>query len=366
MIPALRRTFAWLLGRGEFAITVPPFDGPLQPNRALDEAEVVAQLHAPEDLATDGESLFVADGNLVRRLGPDLEWRVHASFSAPVTAIACRGAGGLAVALGGTEVALSGGLSNQRWGEAGGRPFRSVNSVSEAPDGSLIVTDGSSLHGTGHWSRDLMKLGSSGRVCRLQPEGEAAELVTGLKYAFGAAPNDVEVWVSESWAHGVTGVGCDGRNARRKVLDHLPGYPSRMSPASGGGVWLTVFAARTSLVEFVLRETEYREAMIEEVDPQYWVAPSLSPRRSFLEPMQGGAVKQLGIMKPWAPPRSYGLVVRLGADGRPLFSLHSRADGQNHGIVAAVEWRGALHVLSKGARRVLRVPLGELHERLAT
>ena len=53
--------------------------------------------------------------------------------------------------------------------------------------------------------------------------------------------------------------------------------------------------------------------------------------------MQIGSVKALGIQKPWAPPRSYGLVIRLGEDGKPLYSLHSRVDGINHGVVAALE-----------------------------
>ena len=114
---------------------------------------------------------------------------------------------------------------------------------------------------------------------------------------------------------------------------------------------------RTRLVEFVLREKEYRRRMMSEVDPRYWVAPRLSSGKTFLEPLQGGSVKQLGILKPWAPPSSYGLVIRLDADGLPLYSLHSRADGIHHGITAAVETPRHLYLLSKGAGRLLRAPL---------
>ena len=57
----------------------------------------------------------------------------------------------------------------------------------------------------------------------------------------------------------------------------------------------------------------------------------------------------MGILKPWAPPRSYGLVIRLDADGQPLYSLHSRVDGDNHGVVAAVECDGALVRARQGA-----------------
>ena len=65
--------------------------------------------------------------------------------------------------------------------------------------------------------------------------------------------------------------------------------------------------------------------------------------------MQGAHLKTMGVVKPWAPPRSYGLVIRLDAEGVPLYALHSRVDGVNHGIVAAVEMDGALYRARQGA-----------------
>ncbi|HEY3790716.1 MAG TPA: hypothetical protein VGM09_02720, partial [Bradyrhizobium sp.] len=56
------------------------------------------------------------------------------------------------------------------------------------------------------------------------------------------------------------------------------------------------------------------------------------------------------------PPRSYGLVIRLNEAGVPLYAVHSRVDGVNHGIVAAVEMDGALYALARGPGRLLRVP----------
>jgi hypothetical protein len=73
----------------------------------------------------------------------------------------------------------------------------------------------------------------------------------------------------------------------------------------------------------------------------------------------------MGVIKPWAPPRSYGLVIRLNAQGTPLYSLHSRVDGVNHGVVSAVEANGALYVLAKGPGRVLRLPLAELEAEMS-
>ena len=104
--------------------------------------------------------------------------------------------------------------------------------------------------------------------------------------------------------------------------------------------------------------------MMAEIDPEYWIAPKLKSGQSFLEPMQGAHIKTMGVIKPWAPPRSYGLVIRLNADAVPLYALHSRVDGVNHGIVAAVEMDGALYAIAKGSGRLLRAPLKTIEEEL--
>jgi hypothetical protein len=212
------------------------------------------------------------------------------------------------------------------------------------------------LHDVGDWARDLMELGRTGRLLRLDPNtGAISELAGGLGYAFGAITSYGTVLVCESWRHRLVSIAPDG--TREDLLRHLPVYPSRLSPARGGGFWLTAFTARTQLVEFVLREPAYRRRMIAEIDPEFWVAPRLRSGHSFKEPLQGAHIKTMGVMKPWAPPRSYGLVIRLGADGLPRYSLHSRADGINHGIVATVEVGNDLVMIAKGPGRVIKLPL---------
>ena len=126
------------------------------------------------------------------------------------------------------------------------------------------------------------------------------------------------------------------------VLLDLPGYPARLAPASDGAAWLAVFAPRSQLIEFVLREDGYRRRMVNEIDPDYWIAPTLANGRSFLEPIQGGALKQMGVLKPWAPSRSYGLVIKLNDDFEPTLSLHSRADGSRHGTTSVLEHSATL------------------------
>jgi hypothetical protein len=81
--------------------------------------------------------------------------------------------------------------------------------------------------------------------------------------------------------------------------------------------------------------------------------------------MQGAHIKTMGVVKPWAPPRSYGLVIRLNEDAEPLYSLHSRADGVNHGVVSAIEVNGDLIMIAKGPGRVLKLPIAPLDMELS-
>src|SRR4029077_4326763 len=100
LIGALREFANQVLGRGEATITVPSFDGALKPNQKLEEAEILLECAAPEDLATDGANLFLADGPRLLRLERDSTTEIRA-FDQPITALACLAGGGLAVALGG-------------------------------------------------------------------------------------------------------------------------------------------------------------------------------------------------------------------------------------------------------------------------
>jgi hypothetical protein len=364
MISALTEWKDRLLGRGAASITVPVFDGALKSNRIVEDAQIVATLDAPEDLASDGESVFVADGPRLLRLD-ETGFTEIARFEAPITALACLGRGAFAVALSGREVRIQGGAHDgRRWDAVAGESLHAINAIGVAADGRLLVTDASREHTCERWKHDLMGLGRSGRVLELTPsDGGARVLAVGFAYAFGAGEVAGKLWASESWRHHVVQLEANG--AHRVVTDALPGYPSRIAPATGGGAWLTCFALRTQLVEFVLREHRYRKRMMAEIDPAYWIAPALSSGNSFLEPMQGAQLKMMGIVKPWAPPRSYGLVVRLTDAGLVRYSLHSRFDGRNHGIVAAAECRGKLFLLAKGSKRVLSVTIAAAERELS-
>ena len=358
---ALQRFGDRLLGRGSAAITVPVMDGALKANRVLDEAELVAELPGIDDLASDGETLYASAGPVLYRIdsGVPVEAR---RFEAEISAIAVRrSAGGLvvAVALAGQRICVLR-ADGAQWAQIAqleqlaGEPLVCVNALAFEGDAQLAFSDGSQRCGPQGWCRDLMSHGHSGRVGRWSlGGGGAVELARGLQHAYGVLPQGEALRVSESWRHRVVDVGAD--RGAGTLPSELPGYPSRMVSAAGGGFWLACFVCRTQLVEFVLREPAYRERMMAEIDPRYWIAPALSSGHSFLEPLQGAGVKQMGVLKPWAPPRSYGLVLRVGAQGQVLGSLHSQVDGRHHGITGLAEHAGRLYVASKGSGRLLAV-----------
>ncbi len=356
MLTTLREWRDQLLGRGSAAITVPLMDGALKPNRALDEAAVVAELSGLDDLASNGQRLLASAGNTLWRLDGDTPIELR-RFDAAITALAQSAQGRVAVALAGQRVLVldDAGAEIARLETLGAERLHSVNALTFDAEESLLVSDGSQRFGPAQWCHDLMTHGRSGRVARWRLRQAGVEILAqGQRYAFGVLAQGGAVLYSESWRHRV--VRTDTRGAR-PLLAELPGYSSRMSAAADGGFWLTCFVCRSQLVEFVLREDAYRRRMVAEIDPRYWIAPALSSGQSFLEPLQGAGVKSMGVLKPWAPPRSYGLVIKVAADGRIERSLHSLVDGRHHGITAVAEHGGALYAASKGSGRVLKVDL---------
>ncbi|MDQ0474039.1 strictosidine synthase [Labrys wisconsinensis] len=358
MIALISRLRDRLTGAGEHAVTMPPMDGALRPNRALEEAPLVLQAQAPDALVATPLGVLFTSGNHVRRLPrhPDEAAETVRTFDAPVSCLAAGRDGSLAVGLTDRRIIFFGGSRDgQTLDKVGGRPLVCPTALAFDEEGALIVCLGSSRHAPQDWRRDLMQRGATGSVWRIEAGGKATCLADALAYPHGVLARGGRIFVSESWRSRILAIRPDGPPA--PVLSDLPGYPARLAPRTGGGAWLAVFAPRSQLIEFVLRERSFREQMMAEVEEAHWIAPSLTAPRSFLEPMQGGALKQLGILKPWAPTRSFGLVVGLDHGFRPDASWHSRADGVRHGITAAIEAGGRLLVASKGGDAILTLPL---------
>jgi hypothetical protein len=362
MMEALKRLYANFRGFDEAGSTVPMMDGPLKPNTALDEARVVLKLPAIDNLTTTAGGLVCSQGAGLMRLrasGDALEAAEERAFSSEITCLAADASGALAIGLDGQGIVIQGGRHDGvEIKEAGGMVLRSPTAVLFLDRDTLVVANGSAEFMMADWKRDLMNRRSTGSVWRIALGGkDATQLGRNLAFPYGLAlgANDT-VLASEAWRHRV--VALEAAKVPRALVSDLPAYPARIAAASGGGYWLALFAPRNQLVEFVLREEDYRRRMVSGIDPAYWIAPALSSGASFLEPIQGGARKKLNMLKPWSPSWSYGLVVRCDANMRPVASFHSRADGSLHGVTTLVESGGALLVGAKGSGAIVRLEEG--------
>lgn len=358
MITSTRRLFERWRGVGANATTVPPMDGVLGPNQAIEEAPVLVHADAPDNLVADGKSILFTTRNRIMRLGGPAETAEEiASFDAPVCALAARD-GAMAVGLDGGPIRILGGKHDGKvFVEAGGRRILGPTAILFVDADTLLVALGSEQNPPSMWRHDLMQKNASGSIWRVNiASGEATCLAGGLAWVGGLlAAQDGRIIASESWRNRLIALRPSERPSA--ALADITGYPGRLSAASDGGAWLSVFAPRSQLVEFVLREDDYRRSMMAEIEPRFWIAPSLSPTQSFLEPMQLGGLKQLGILKPWAPTRSFGLIICLDSALEPRLSFHSRADGTRHGITSSLEVESRLLTTSKGGNAIVSIPL---------
>ena len=347
MIGALKRKLDSFLGRGEAAVTVPVMDGPLKPNQLLEAAPRILEAPDLDNLTATPEGVLFSSGSaLCGAPGGEMM-----RFPSSISCLAVGPGGVLAIGFEDGGLVIRGGAQDgRRFEQVGGQALNCPTAATFVDPDTLIVTNGSATRRPSEWRRDLMTLGKSGSVWRIDlARGGSECLANSLAWPCGvaAAPSG-ELYVSEAWRHRVLLLDAARANRSTDALTDPPAYPGRITPASQGGYWLTFFAPRNQLVEFILREDEYRQRMINEVPEPFWMAPALSSIGKFEEPLQGSGLKQMGILKPWAASRSYGLVVRCDAAMQPMFSYHSRADGVIHGVTSVCEDRADLLVGAKG------------------
>ena len=353
----LRNALDRFFGDGRYAITVPPMDGPLVPNSDLDAAETVACLSHPDNLVCAQSGVYFSSADNIHVVDDSSVggYRSLHRAAGKVTALASSLQGQLAAGLGTGAVQLLNSKGEVSASYPIPKPYGvgCITALAFSGETSLIVCIGSRTHAAAGWARDLMERNASGCVLKLNlGEGSYHVLADNLAFPSGVVVEKDRLLVSESWRHRLIELGLDGNRVPKVVLDDLPAYPSRLC-VHPGGYWLCLFAPRNQLIEFVLRERGYCRRMLKEVPPALWIAPSLHSSVSMHEPMQGGALRQLGILKPWAPTRSYGLVVELDTNLHMTNSLHSRADGKRHGITSVAVVGDSLWVTSYGGDAIL-------------
>jgi hypothetical protein len=329
------------------AVTIPPLDGALKPNTLLDDAKAIATAEAPDNLIESNGRVAFTTRNEVRALD---DGKVIAKAPAEITALAVSREGAVAAGFETGNIQLLSGKVSELTG------FNCPVALTFGSDGTLYVCNGSDGVPPSGWKADLMSKRAQGSVWRIDAKsGERQCLAKDLAFPYGVVVDEGKgrLLVSESWRHRIISIPLSGGVAE-PLLTKLPGYPARLAVRPGGYV-MSLFAPRNRLIEFILLEDDYRADMLREIEDRFWIAPSLSPSRSFLEPLQNGGVRVMGIHKPWSPTRSYGLVVGLDDKLQPVLSFHSRANGVRHGVTSAVAVGDEIIAAAKGGDVVVRL-----------
>lgn len=353
MMAAIQRVLDSFRGFGDYALSIPSLDGAFRPDDALEAAEALLQVKAPDNLTVAGDILHFSSGGDLIRLCPDggskTLWQ-----GAPVTALAGASDGRLAVARSAAPVTIINGDGTGTVLSFPAAGTGDVTAMTFLPDGGLAVTIGAQGRRAADWRWDFMRRGRNGSVWIVDADGSARQLSKDLAYPSGVVVDGSGgLVVSTAWDAALVRLGPDGQD--RPLLSNLPGYPARIVSEPSGGYWLAIFAPRNQLVEFVLREDLFAKRMMAEIEPEYWICPALAPAESPLEVMQNGAQKIGGSIKPWAPSLSYGMVAKLDQNFQPERSFHSRANGKRHGITSVAIHRGELLASSAGGNVIVRL-----------
>src|SRR5882757_4405138 len=266
----LLRDIRSVVDRDGTDLAIPPLDGALSPNDRLDSAVAIGEpLAGVDDVIAAGDgAVYVSAGRRVLKLsGEDLSSRiVVVEFEDDAGGLALHPDGRLLVCVAGRGLAaIDLAKPAPRWLEAaGGNPLAGLMSVAAAPDGRIYAVEGSAGRRPGEWRHDLMEKRSNGRLVTCGAGLDNPQvLLRDLPYPYGVAvsADGKGLWLTESWAHRLSrfALGGNSLGAREIVAANMPGYPARLHPDGHGGLLLGMFARRTHLIEFVLKEDDFRE-----------------------------------------------------------------------------------------------------------
>jgi sugar lactone lactonase YvrE len=273
-------------------------DTPLAPKRRLLEGFG----EGPEDVAFDEEGLLytgVGDGRIARIDPVGGEPEVFADTGGRPLGMVFDGSGDLivadadkaliAVAPDGTITTLT--------SEIDGEPIPFADDLDIAPDGIIYFSDASTKFSLGDDILDIVEHGGNGRLLAYDPATRSTRLLLdGLQFANGVAvaPDGSYVLVAETGAYRIRRVWLEGEHAGTTdtFYDNLPGFPDNINFNGRGTVWVAMPGIRSPSLDAMGQKPFLRKLTVR---LPVWMQP--------------------------VPPR-YGLVLEIGADGRPIRSLH--------------------------------------------
>ncbi|MBN9035172.1 MAG: hypothetical protein J0H53_03800 [Rhizobiales bacterium] len=326
-------------------------EGVLGPNGRLDEARGM-KVDAPDAVcvAADRHLLFSSGARLMALDAWGGEPRPVATFDAPVTALCAGPDGRLAIGLAGGRAAVldASGRPEDGWALPAGSVASVVDCAFLSGEELLLVDcgygSGDDLLARAAWDDE-----ARGQLVALGRSGQTRFVASGL--------------------HCPMGVSLDGQGGmlvplleRAGIADAsgrvrqggYPGYLGRLRKTANGYV-LACLSRRDPLIEFLKTEHAFVAEMKAKIEPRHWIAPRANPEFSHDFPIELGATRLFGEVKPWAPSFSYGLLIELDASLMPVGSAQSRANGRRHAICDVADWNGELIAVSRASGEILNL-----------
>ncbi|TLS47886.1 SMP-30/gluconolactonase/LRE family protein [Streptomyces montanus] len=137
-----------------------------------------------------------------------------------------------------------------------GAPLRFCSNAAAAADGTVYFTVSSGRYRLQDWLGDLIEDTATGRLFRLRPGSDAAELLLdGLRFANGVVLSEDEscVVVAESGAYRLTRLWLSGARAGRQdtLIENLPGFPDNLSRGADGTIWVALAGPRQAPLDWL-------------------------------------------------------------------------------------------------------------------
>jgi hypothetical protein len=328
-------------------------EGVLGPNDRLEQAEGVRVEH-PDALGVSatGMLLFSAGSRILamRRWGDAPE--VWADVGAPVSALASSPGGLVAVGLAGGRLAVLDGQGLPRPGWSLPPDVRSVSDCAFVSDDELLVVDSGYRSDEPFMSLAPWQEAAHGRLLSITPTEEPRVVTSGLHCPLGVCLDADGAPLVSLFERA-----CLSDASGRVRQSGYPGYLGRVRRTAGGFV-LACLSRRDPLIEFLKTEPAFVSEMKATIAPGHWIAPRATPEFAHDFPIELGATRLFGEVKPWAPSFSYGLVVELDEALMPVASAHSRANGTRHAISDVAVWNGDLIAVSKASGELLNLGAG--------
>ncbi|MBI1213939.1 MAG: SMP-30/gluconolactonase/LRE family protein [Alphaproteobacteria bacterium] len=215
-----------------------------------------------------------------------------------------------------------------------GQPFKFLDDLDIAKDGTIYFSDASQRFGLDDYFLDIMEGSATGRLLSLDPRTmQVTVRAEGLNFANGVAlgPDEEYVLVDETGAARIARIWLKGTKAGQRDIfaANLPGYPDNLSYDGKGVFWVALPSPRDEQLDRLL--------------------PSPSMRRILYRLMS------IGLMAQPQPPK-YGFVIALDRDGHVVANLQDPTGNTISNITSVNASNGNLYFGSLETDRIATLP----------